>query len=304
MLNDKLKDYLHLHFLVFIAGFTAVIGALISIEAISLVWYRMLIALVVMSLYLVVFKVNIQVSKKELTKFSLAGIIIALHWITFFEAIKTANISIALAAFSTGSFFVSFIEPLIFKRKPSWYEILFGIIIIIGVSIITKNEFHHFKALLIGVLSAVFSSFFAVLNGKFLETHKASVISFYEFIAGVLFISVYLLISDNGFSKAFFSIPLNDLLWLLILGTICTAYTFMASVYIMKTITPYTVVLTYNLEPVYGILLALIIFPEKEVMSTNFYLGAGIILITVLLNGIIKNIKNLKKKRTLSPFDN
>ena len=143
--------------------------------------------------------------------------------------------------------------------------------------------------MLLGVLSAFLSSLFAVLNGKFLETHSATKISFYEFISGVCFISILLLFFPNGFSKEFFNISLSDIGYLFILASVCTAYAFIASVHVMRYISPYTVVLTYNLEPIYGIILALLIFPETETMSTSFYLGASLILLTVLLNAIFKN---------------
>lgn len=140
MLKNKLKNYLHLHLLVFIAGFTAILGELISINAVSLVWFRMVIASVLMLLFIKFRKINITINFKTLVKFSVAGILIALHWITFFESIKQSNISIALAMFSTGAFFAALIEPLFFKRKVIWYEIFFGILIILGVLLITKAE--------------------------------------------------------------------------------------------------------------------------------------------------------------------
>lgn len=296
MLNDKLKNHLHLHFLVFIAGFTAILGKLITIEAVSLVWYRMLIASILMFLYIKIMKINISVDRKSLIKLSLAGVIIALHWITFFASIDAANVSIALAMFSTGAFFASFIEPIIYKRKIIWYEILFGIIVIIGVYLILQTEMKYVKGIVLGILSAFFSSLFAVLNGKFLEKHSATKISFYEFISGVLFITLFIYLFGGGFSLDYFSLSFNDFSYLFILASICTAYAFIASVYVMKEISPYTVVLTYNLEPIYGIILALILFPESEKMSSNFYYGAILILLTVLLNGILKNIKTLKTK--------
>jgi len=298
MLNGKLKNYLHLHFLVFIAGFTAILGKLISIEPVALVWYRMLIAAILMFIYIKVAKIDISIDRKTAIKFSFAGIIIALHWITFFAAIEVSNISIALAMFSTGAFFASFIEPIIYKRKIMWYEILFGIIVIIGIAIILQTEIKHITGILLGILSAFLSSLFAVLNGKFLEKNPATKISFYEFIAGIIFISFFLLIFRDGFSLEYFQLSGKDFFYLLILASICTAYAFIASVYVMKLISPYTVVLTYNLEPIYGIILALIIFPETETMSSSFYYGALIILTTVLLNGILKNIKAFKNKKT------
>lgn len=295
MQNAKLKNYIHLHVLVFIAGFTAILGQLISIDAIPLVWYRMLFALVFMGIYVLISRAKVGISLKAILKLSFAGIIIALHWITFFASIKESNVSIALAMFSTGAFFASLIEPLIYKRKIIWYEIIFGVIVIIGVYIITQSELHYLLGIVLGIVSAFLSSFFAVLNGKFLEQHTATVISFYEFISGVAFISLYLLFANKGFTSEFFMLHVSDIIYLLILASICTAYAFIASVYVMRYISPYTVVLTYNLEPVYGIILAIIIFPEKENMSLNFYIGAIIVISVVMLNGILKNSKKLKR---------
>lgn len=300
MPNAKLKNYLHLHFLVFIAGFTAILGELISISAIPLVWFRMLIASTLIFIYIKVLKINISITPNGILRLSFAGIIIALHWITFFAAIDASNVSIALSMFSTGAFFASFIEPLIFKRKIVWYEILFGIIVIVGVFVITQSEIKYISGILLGMSSAFFASFFAVLNGKFMQKYTATVISFYEFISGVAFISVFLLFIDDGFSSEFFSLSISDFGYLFILGSVCTAYAFLAAVHVMKYLSPYTVVLTFNMEPIYGIVAAILIFPEKEKMSTNFYLGASIIIIAVLLNGILKNSKKLKRKQSAS----
>ncbi|WP_435138796.1 DMT family transporter [Formosa sp. A9] len=296
MPNAKLKNYAHLHLLVFIAGFTAILGELISIEAIPLVWYRMLMATVFIYVYIAFKRIKLKVPNKVIVKLSLAGIIIALHWITFFGAIKVSNISITLAMFSSGAFFASFLEPLIYKRKIIWYEIVFGLIVIFGVFLITKSELHYIKGIVLGVVSAFLSALFAVLNGKFVEQYKPSVISFYEFISGVLFITVFIGVFGTGFNREFFQISSSDLWYLFLLASICTAYAFIASVKVMQYISPYTVVLTYNLEPIYGIILALILFPENEIMSVNFYYGATIIIAAVLLNGLLKNWKSLKSK--------
>ncbi|QFZ53443.1 DMT family transporter [Oceanihabitans sp. IOP_32] len=296
--TPKFKNYLHLHLLVFIAGFTAILGELITISAIPLVWFRMVMASILMFLYIKIAKVKLVASKKAIVQFSFAGIVIALHWITFFGAINVSNISIALAMFSTGAFFASFIEPLVYKRGVIWYEILFGIMVIIGVFIITQGEFKHINGIILGIVSAFLSSLFAVLNGNFLKQHKATVISFYEFLSGVVFISIYILIFDGGFTTGFFNLSSSDFGYLFILASVCTAYAFIASVHVMKLISPYTVVLTYNLEPVYGVALAVLIFPEKEKMSPEFYYGASLIIATVLINGVLKNIKKLKVKRT------
>ena len=295
MLNDKLKHNLHLHLLVFIAGFTAVLGELISIEAFSLVWYRMLIAGILMFIYIKIVKIEINISKKKLLQFLGAGVIIALHWITFFASIKEANISITLAMFSTGAFFAAIIEPIFYKRKIRAYELLFGLLVITGVYLIIDSEIKYLTGILLGISSAFFSSLFAVINGKFVEKNNATVISFYEFIGGVAFISIYLATIGVGFNKAFFTLKSTDWFYIFVLASICTAYAFIASVYIMKFISPFTVVLTYNLEPVYGIILAIIIFGKSEIMSANFYYGAILILMTVVLDGLLKNYPNLFK---------
>ncbi|WP_452229511.1 DMT family transporter [Lacinutrix sp. MEBiC02404] len=297
MLNDKLKNYLHLHVLVFIAGFTAILGELITVDAVPLVWFRMLMASILVGVYIAVSKTKIKLSLSAIAKLSFAGVIIALHWITFFGAIDASNISITLAMFSTGAFFASLIEPLIYKRKVIWYEIVFGLIVILGVCIITQSEMKYLTGIILGITSAFLSSLFAVLNGKFLEKYSATSISFYEFISGVTFITIFLLVFYDGFSVAFFQLPASDYMYLFILASICTAYAFMASVHVMRYISPYTVVLTYNLEPIYGIILAILLFPEKEKMTNNFYYGASLILGVVLLNGILKNWKALKAKK-------
>ena len=300
MPNAKFNNYLHLHFLVFIAGFTAILGELISIGSTALVWYRMLIAGILMYAYIKIIKLEVKIDLKTKLKFFGAGIIIALHWITFFESINQANVSIALAMFSTGAFFASFIEPIIYKRRIIWYEIIFGIIVIIGVFLITQSEIEYLNGILLGVISALFSTLFAVINGRFIETHNATIISFYEFISGVVFLSLFVLIFNDGFSAEFFILEPSDWLYILILASVCTAYAFIGAVEVMRYISPYTVILTYNLEPLYGIALALILFPETEIMSTQFYYGAFLVLGTVLADGILKNRTQIKKRKSIA----
>jgi drug/metabolite transporter (DMT)-like permease len=288
MPSAKFKNQLHLHFLVFIAGFTAILGELISLEAIPLVWYRMLIAGVLMFGFIKIKKISLVLPFRIILKFFLAGIVIALHWITFFAAIKVSNISITLAMFSTGAFFASLIEPIFYKRKIIPYEIIFGLLVIAGVFMIMQTEIKYLLGICLGITSALFSSLFAVINGKFVAHHNASTISFYEFISGVFFISLYIAFSNDGFDASFFKLSINDWLYLGILASVCTAYAFIASVYVMRYITPYSVVLTYNLEPIYGIFLALLFFPQTEVMPPIFYIGAALIICTVLMNALVK----------------
>lgn len=296
MPNAKLRDYLHLHLLVFIAGFTAILGELITIGSLELVWYRMAIAGVLMFIYIKIIRLNIKITRKAFWQFSAAGVIIALHWITFFEAINQANVSIALAMFSSGAFFASFIEPLFFKRRILGYEIIFGIIVILGVFLITSSEMGYINGIVLGLLSALFSTLFAVINGRFIEQHKATVISFYEFISGVVFLTIFILVTGGKFNSEFFTLSNSDWIYIFILASVCTAYAFIGAVEVMRFISPFTVILSYNLEPIYGIALALVLFPETEQMSSQFYIGAILILVTVLFDALFKNYKKRKNK--------
>ena len=291
MPSDNLKSYLHLHVIVFIWGFTAVLGALISLDAVPLVWYRMLLAVGFMVLYIALTKTSVKVPKKTIVAFLFAGLVIALHWLTFFKAIKVSNISVTLACLSTGAFFTSFLEPLLTGKKIVLYEVFFGLLVVVGLGIIFKVEGHYIEGILLALSSAFLSALFSVINGKFAKAYNPAVISLYEVFGGVFFISLYLLFTGS-FDRAFFTISASDWLYLGILSSVCTAYAFIASVKVMKFLTPYTVMLTINLEPIYGIILAVLVFEEKEKMSPAFYIGACIILCTVILNGIIKYKKS------------
>ncbi|NLP57529.1 DMT family transporter [Lutibacter sp. B1] len=291
MPKTKLKNYLHLHLLVFIWGFTAILGALISIDAIPLVWYRMLFAVIIVFIYFLIKKKSLKIPPKAILKFLISGIIIAVHWIFFFLSIKVSNVSVALIGLSTGALFTSFIEPLFFKRRLIFLEIFFGLIVISGLFIIFNVESGYTLGILYSLIAAFLSALFSVLNGLFIRQHNAEQISFYQLLFGVGFITIYVL-ATTGFTNKDFTLTSSDIIYLLILSSICTAYAFIVSVKIMKYLSPYTVMLTVNLEPVYGIILAVIIFGEKEKMSPQFYIGALIILLTVIINGILKNKKS------------
>jgi len=287
MQNDNLKSYLHLHLIVFIWGFTAILGELISLDALPLVWFRMLMAVGFIVLFMLYKKTDITIPRKTIMVFLLLGLVIALHWLTFFKAIKVSNISVTLACLSTGAFFTSFLEPILYKRKVIWYEVFFGLLVVVGLYIIFNFEGDYYLGIILALTSAFLSALFSVVNGKYAKMYDSTVISFYELSGGVLCFSIYLLLT-NSFSKEFFILQPLDWIYLIILSSICTSYAFIASVKVMKFISPYTVMLTINLEPIYGIILALLIFKDKEKMSPEFYLGALIILFTVVLNGIIK----------------
>jgi len=292
--GNLLKSYLNLHLIVFIWGFTAVLGELITVREASLVWYRMLIAGIFMLLYVVITKKPWKLPAKSFAHLIGVGFLIALHWLFFFKAINVSNVSITLAVFSTGAFFASILEPIFFNRKMLWYEVFFGLIIIGGLLMIMQVEAHYLEGMLYALLSVFLGVTFTLFNGKLIMKYDPSVITLYEFFAGVVLISGYLLY-EGTFTPEFFQVSSDDWILILILSSICTAYAFTASVNVMKKLTPYTVMLTTNMEPVYGIILAYFILGDKEKMSSGFYIGAVIILMTVILNGILKNYKKQEK---------
>ncbi len=296
MPSDNIKSYLHLHLIVFIWGFTAILGALITLDALPLVWFRRLFAVGFIAIYIYYKRLPLQVPFKILLQFLFSGLIIALHWFTFFYAIKISNISITLACLSTGALFASLLEPILYGKRIVPYEVFFGLLVIVGLYVIFNVETQFFWGMITALISAFLSALFAVINSRLVKTYDATIISFYELSGGVVFFS-FLLLFFGSFTAEFFQLSMNDLLYLLVLSSVCTAYAFIASTAVMKFLSPYTVMLTINLEPIYGIILAVLIFEDKEKMSFEFYIGAAIILLTVLLNAIIKSRKKSIKLR-------
>jgi drug/metabolite transporter (DMT)-like permease len=296
MQNDKLKAYLHFHLIVFIWGFTAVLGALITIDAVPLVWFRMGLASIFIFAFIKIRGVSLAVPRKTLIGFAIAGLVIAVHWLTFFGAIKESNVSITLAMMSTGAFFTALLEPIFYKRKVIWYELLFGAIVVGALYVIFEVETAYQTGILLALLSAFLSAVFTLINGKFIENHHPTKISFYELLIGSLCVTVYLVIArpDTFFSAQFFALPTMDWVYIGVLSSVCTAYAFIAAVAVMKHLSPYTIMLTINLEPVYGILLAFLVLGDAEQMSTEFYYGALVILAVVIANGVLKNSKKFK----------
>ena len=281
--------------IVFIWGFTAILGALISIEAIPLVFFRMGLASIFIALYFLFIRKSLQTDTKSILRFLGTGVIIATHWVFFFKAIKASNVSVALVTMSTGAFFTSLIEPFFFKRKIRAIELIFGAIVVLGLYIIFNFETQYKMGIFYALISSFLGALFAVLNGIFAKSHDADRISFYQLLSGAVAAFIYLFL-DNSISTEFFQLSNSDWFYLVILSSVCTAFAFIISVRIMKYLSPYTVMLTINLEPIYAIILALIIFGEKEQMNFEFYIGAMIVLLVVLANGMLKNRHQIKSK--------
>lgn len=288
----KNKHLLFLHFIVFIWGWAPILGKLISVDAFQLVWFRILITLIVLIFYLIYIKQNLSINKRDVLQLFGIGSIIAFHWFCFYHAIKISNVSVTLVAFSTATFFTSIIEPIFYKRKLIKYELIFGMVIIGAIAMIFKVETQYTWGIIFGILAAVTSSFFTVFNGLLVRRLPSPVITVYELSGGFIALSIYLLL-NGSFNANFFTLRPADWGWLSLLSIIGTAFTFVASVNLMKYLSPYTVSLTINLETIYGIILAYFIWQKDEAMTPGFYLGTLIILATIFGNGLLKRyLKN------------
>lgn len=286
-MNEHKRSLLLLHGVVVIFGFTGILGKLVSIQAIPLVFWRMLIAAVGMLIYILARKRGLVPTKGRLWKYLGVGVIISAHWITFFHAIKVSNVSVTLACLSSASLFTALLEPVFYKRKIRFYEVMLGVLVIAGLVMIFSFETNYLIGILWALLSAFLAALFGVLNGTMAHGDRPLRVSFYEMIGGVVIITIYQLITGS-FGHTLTHLSLPDLGWLLILGVVCTAFAFVASVEVMRQLTPFTVALTINLEPVYSIILALLIFGDSERMSGGFYAGAGIIILALFANALFK----------------
>lgn len=290
------RNLLVLHFTVFIWGFTGILGALISVNATHLVWYRVLIAVVSLWIWFKYKKINYRLSWNSLIILFSTGAIVALHWILFFYSIKQSTVSVTLVCLSSLSLFTAFLEPLINRSRISKLDIGIGLLIITGIYIIFEFESKYTVGIIAGLTSAICASLFSIINSKQIKKHEAPVISFYELIGAWAWISIFLA-ATGGFNEAM-KLNGNDIFYLIVLGTICTSLAYVAGVSVMKELSAFRVALITNLEPIYGILLAFLFFGKEEQMSLHFYLGAAIILIAVFAHPLVQ--KHFEKRRKKS----
>ena len=275
----------------FIWGFTAILGDLISKEALSLVWNRILIALIVLLLFFIWKKKPFKIDAKTFGIFALAGVIIAAHWVTFFHAIKISNVSVTLVCLSSGAFFTSLLEPLFFKRKILLYEFLLGLVVIGAIAMIFALRIEFMWGIITALTSAFLSALFSVINGKLTYKYESELITFYELSGGWLALTIaFIFLGELNFSLLPNSA--SDWVYLLILGSICTAYPFIESVRVMRLLSPFTVMLSINLEPVYGIILAYFFLGDDEKMSPTFYSAALLIIAVLFTNAYITKRRN------------
>lgn len=289
---QKYRYHLLMHLIIFMWGFTGILGKLIHIDALYIVWYRVLIALCSLLIGLYLLKMPMRLpDRKTLFQVLGVGIIVAAHWTTFYLSIQYSTASLGILCLSTTTLHVTWLEPIVFKKRFSPVEFLFGCLVIFGIYFVSDsfNE-KQYLALGIGLFSALCAAFFSVFNAKLAEKAPAPAITVHEMGIGLVAMTV-LLISQGMTNEKWFQMTMSDFLWLLFLGIACTSFAFLATIEVMKKLGAFTVSLSINLEPVYTIILAIPILHEDELLNGNFYIGSAMIILVVVANAIYKSYK-------------
>jgi len=286
------NDYFKLHFIVFLWGFSSILGKLISLPAMEMVFYRSILSVVGIAILILLVRGNFKVSKSELIKLIGIGFIVALHWVAFFGSARVSNVSVSLVGFATNSLWAALLEPLFNRSRIKKFELLLGLVVIFGLYIIFSFDFQYKLGLFIGILAGFTAALFSVFNSKLVRTIDAYTITFYEMIGVFIGIGLFFPIYKNTWAvdHTLQLVPsFNDWIYLVLLAGACSVYAYSQAVELMKKLSVFFIQLTLNLEPVYGIIMAVIIFKEKEKMGGNFYAGTLIILSAVVLYPFLKN---------------
>jgi len=286
-LKGKFGNYIELHFIVVLLGFTAILGKLIELPAPVLVWYRTMFAFLALLIWFLITKTKFLLPIKQTFLLLGIGLIVGSHWVFFFQAIKVSNVSVTLGCLASGTLFASLLEPLLFRRRVYWFEVILGLVIIGGLYMIFQFEIRYLQGIIFSLIAFFLSSLFTVLNKKITFKFHQNVIGFYEMIGGFLGVTVYLFFTDSLTTTAI-SFSLYDFIFLVLLAVICSSYAFSAIIRIMKELSAYVVVLSINLEPVYGIVLAYFIFGKSEYMTMGFYFGTLILIFSLFLYPVLE----------------
>ena len=277
------KAFIQLHVAVFLAGFTAILGKLILLNEGLLVWYRLLITVLILGTIMYFKKQLKPIPVKDMLKISAVGLIIAIHWVTFYGSVKYANISVALVCFSATGFFTAIFEPFILKKRLVIAELLLGLLAISGIYVIFDFHPQYKVGVIFGIISAMGSALFPVFNKQLLFRFTPRVLTLYELGFGLIALTVLLPWYLFNFKATYYFPTFSDMGWLLILAVLCTVVSFDLQLNALKKISAFTANLTYNLEPVYGILLAFVFFQENKLFHNEFFIGLGLILLAILL---------------------
>ncbi|RSK48473.1 DMT family transporter [Hymenobacter rigui] len=301
-----LKDYLRLHFIVLLWGFTAILGKLISVPPVELVFWRTLLAATGLGVLLAVRRQPWRVATGEAAKLLGVGVLVAAHWITFFLAARLSSVSVCLAGLATLALWTSLLEPLVLWRRVRFYEVGLGLLTMVGLYLVSQAELDQLAGLLVAIVSAGLSALFSVFNSKLVKRHTPFQVTLYEMAGACLSIVLFMPVYSHYFTDGRgLQLALSgfDWLWLLLLAGVCTVYAFSTSVELMKRISAFVVNLTINLEPVYGIVLAVLMYTlhipgfGQEKLSTGFYLGTVVILLSVLIHPVLDQWNQRRQRK-------
>lgn len=290
------KAYVYLHIAVLLFGFTGILGRLIELPSASMVWYRMAITLLSLLFFPKIFRKIKTIPRKDVLRILGIGVLVAIHWVTFFGAIKLSNVSITLSCMASAAFFTSLVEPLILRRPYRAYESMLGGLVILGfIFIFSFTDRDMNLGIAVAILSALLAAVFGTLNKGMVARYDVFAITAIEFIAGVVILTIGLGIYLQ-FEPDLMIIPTPmDWLWLLVLALACTTLAFTLTMFSLKDISAFSAALAINLEPVYAIIMAYFFFREDKELNSGFYLGALIIVGAVFINPFVEG--RLGKKR-------
>ncbi|MEP6597187.1 MAG: DMT family transporter [Ginsengibacter sp.] len=277
------KAFLQLHIAVLLAGFTAILGKLITLNEGMLVLYRLLLSAIILGIIIFFQNERITLSFINIFKMFGVGAIVAMHWVTFYGSIKYANISVSVTCLSAIGFFTAFFEPLIIKRRINIEEVALGLLAIAGIYLIFNFYPEYKTGIIFGIISAMLACLFPIFNKGILKTCSPKIVTLYEMTGGFISLCILIPFYLRFFPAQHFIPTFSDWMWLLVLAVICTVTSFILQLNALKVISAFTANLTYNLEPVYSIILAFIIFNENKFLGTGFYLGLGLILLAIIL---------------------
>jgi len=281
-------NLLLLHLIVLVWGLTGILGREITLEPFLLVWWRVLIAVVTIAIIALFTREQLVAGKRDLVRFAGVGLLTAAHWVCFFASIKYSKISVALVVLSTSAFFVSLIHPLLKRERPRRYEMALGLVVIAGIFLIFKFESEYTLGIVLSLMAAFLAALFSTLNARLVATYRPTQMAFWEMLFAFLGLSVYLVIAGNG-QQMVSPLPYRDFKLLLLLGILCTGVAFIVSIRVMRVLSPFTCALAINMEPVYTIVLALILYGSDEWMSPQFYLGGLVIISTLFFDTWLKS---------------
>ncbi|MCV9928583.1 DMT family transporter [Flavobacterium sp. LS1R49] len=281
------KSYLVLHFAVMLAGFTGIFGKLISLNEGLLVWYRVFFSSIILLLIVKLFRISTNIKLKEKIDIAKIGILIAIHWVFFYASIKYSNISVGVVCYCLTSFFTAIFGPLINRHKFSMSELMLSVITLLGIALIFHFDSSYQLGIMLGVISSALAALYTIYNEKLVKSYDSRLVNYYQMIGGTIGLGILLPFYLHFFPVHSIIPSLKDTYYLILLASFCTVGLYVLFAESLKHIAAFTVNLSFNLEPVYAIILAFIFFNESKELNLSFYIGLSFVMISVLLQTLI-----------------